>query len=92
MSIRYLPPTFVKYLSTVINQVYSLLHPLILCLACALWGIYALHVTIRAGFNSCYDALDGMISTHVSYFKIPFRMIFVEVNIFDFVLKISQQP
>ena len=52
MSIRYLPPTFVNYLSIVMNQVYSLLQTLILCLACTLWGIYSLHGTIRAGFDS----------------------------------------
>ena len=54
MSIRYLPTTFAKILSPLENQVYSLLHPLplILCLVCALWGIYHLDVTIRAEFNS----------------------------------------
>ena len=42
-SIHYLPPRFVKYTSIVINQVYSLLHLLILCLICTLWGTYPLH-------------------------------------------------
>ena len=51
-SIRYLPPIFVKYVSIVMNQVYSLLHPLILCPGCTFRGIYPLHGTIRAGFDS----------------------------------------